>query len=367
MKILNAFNMAQTGYSVTKAMRVRGLNADLMVTSKERFDVDRLGWEDGVEIPSWVKVVKLFSGGRLASQPELVVKLIVLFKQYDVVFTYGLGSLYGLVSGCAYVPCDAGLIRYLPFSANRLAPYRQRFYHSVVFEVLKKSYRHAKAILFMNPDTLPLFESAGLNVKFVPFTVSLDKYKPQLRKGLFDKYDLVFFMPSRLDWKEKGSDKVLRAFAMFLHVCPNSLLILVDWGVDANRTKSLVRQLGLENNARFLKPMPKRELINLYSEVDVVVDQFMVGSWGLAAAEAMACEKPVITYYETDLTRKCFGSLPPMLNAWSVASILSSMIHCEDVEARESIGRASREWAGKHHGSGLVVDTYVKTAMEVLA
>ena len=385
--ILNAFNMAQDAYNVTKAMRARGISADLLITTKERYAFSMPLWEDGdlsrkafgdpmnpnneavnkYSMPDWIKVVSVRSGFRVLSELELLGKLLFIFRKYDIVFAHVPGSMYAMVLRCKYVPYDAGLIRYLPFSKNKFPPYRQKAYVPMAYNLLKKSYENAPIILFTNPDTLRIFKEAKLKVRFVPFAIPCDKYSPKPKEGLYKSHGLVFFTPSRHHWKEKGTDKMIRAFSKFAKHNPDSLLVMVDWGTNIQESKELIRKVGIPpKNIRFVQPMPKKDLIDMYNEADVVLDQFTLGSWGTATPEAMACEKPVIMYYDAEVINECFGSLPPILNAHETDEIYQRMEECRDPEVRRKTGMASREWVKKTHDPSLVVDIHIATAKEVL-
>ena len=369
-------------------MRAKGIQADLLITSKERYVFSMPLWEDGnlsgkafgdpmdpnnetvnrYRMPEWVRIVKVRSGFRALSELDLLLKLPPVFQQYDIVFAHALGSMYTMLLRCKYVPYDAGLIRYLPFSEDRLLPYKgQGLYVLAAYQLLKRSYENAPIILFTNPDTLRIFRKAKLKVRFVPFAIPCDKYSPKPKKGAYKDYSLVFFMPSRHHWKEKGTDRVIQAFSRFAKRNPDSLLVMVDWGTDIDKSKELVRKLAIPSrNIRFAQPMPKKDLIDMYNEADVVLDQFTLGSWGTATPEAMACEKPVIMYYDAEVINECFGSLPPIFNAREADEIYQRMEECRDPETRRKTGATSRAWVKKTHDPSLVVDIHIATAKEVL-
>jgi glycosyltransferase involved in cell wall biosynthesis len=160
---------------------------------------------------------------------------------------------------------------------------------------------------------------------------------------------------------------MIRAFSKFAKHNPDSLLVMVDWGMNIQESKELIRKVGIPpKNIRFVQPMLKKDLIDMYNEADVVLDQFTLGSWGTATPEAMACEKPVIMYYDAEVINECFGSLPPILNAHETDEIYQRMEECRDPEVRRKTGMASREWVKKTHDPSLVVDIHIATAKEVL-
>ena len=99
---------------------------------------------------------------------------------------------------------------------------------------------------------------------------------------------LILFSPTRHDWKEKGNDKMITAFSKFVKVFPKCMLILVDWGFDVHKSKQLITEAGLSSSSsspinyiKWIKPIPKNQLIQYYNIADIVLDQFTLGSMGL--------------------------------------------------------------------------------------
>ncbi len=108
---------------------------------------------------------------------------------------------------------------------------------------------------------------------------------------------------------------MLRAFAELVrHDRPNALLLLNDWGLEVGRSRSLIAELGIERNVRWLEPLPKLRLIDAYRAADVVLDQFLIGTFGAVAPEAMACGTPVLMAFEPSLHEWCFPELPPIVD-----------------------------------------------------
>lgn len=364
MKILNLFNMAQDAYNITESMRNRGIEADLIITDQEyRGDVP--SWESD-ETPDWVKVVHTFKKSGLR-EIKLLYILSKRLKDYDIIFCHGLSSMYPYLLGINnYIPYDAGLIRYLPIRKDSLLPYKRSKFTKLAYSILLRSYKSAPFILFTNPDTLPLFHDWHSKLKFVPFAINTERYKSMPKQGWFDK-NIVFFMPSRHHWKEKGNDKAILAFARFNKNNPNSLLILIKWGIDWDKSNELIELLGIEKKVIIKFPMSKLKLIQLYNEADVILDQFNLGSWGTATPEAMSCEKPVIMYYEPLVINECFGSLPPLLNAQTEDEIFNRMEQFIDPEVRLKVGKESHEWVKKTHDPNLVVDVHMDIAEQLIS
>ena len=85
------------------------------------------------------------------------------------------------------------------------------------------------------------------------------------------------------------------------------------------------------------------------------MDQFVLGSWGTSTPEAMACGKPVITFYKRNYILRAFGEEPPILNSFTEDDIYSNLLKlAHSPEFVTDIGRKSREWIIKTHSSRVV-------------
>jgi glycosyltransferase involved in cell wall biosynthesis len=174
--------------------------------------------------------------------------------------------------------------------------------------------------------------------------------------------------PSRHDWHVKGIDRLLRAFAELVRSQrPNTVLLLFDWGQEAERSRELVRELGVENNVRWSPPLPKVRLIDAYRAADVVLDQFLIGTFGAVAPEAMACARPVVMAFDPSLHAWCFPTLPPVVDARTPEQIyveLSRLAANED--ERLALGQAGRDWVEGHHGWRVAVERQIAIYEELV-
>jgi glycosyltransferase involved in cell wall biosynthesis len=141
---------------------------------------------------------------------------------------------------------------------------------------------------------------------------------------------------------------------------------MCEWGPDLYETKALVKKLDIEKSVMWLPLMSKPRLIKWYNLSTVVADQFILGSYGTTAPEAMACGKPVIMYLSEKHNLRAFGELPPVLNAKKKDDILKNMLMCTDSKFRSSIGRLSREWVEKHHSPEVVINRHIFLMSKVI-
>ncbi|WP_165037820.1 glycosyltransferase [Enterococcus sp. ZJ1622] len=100
---------------------------------------------------------------------------------------------------------------------------------------------------------------------------------------------------SRID-KEKGWDTLLYAFKNLTQHNKNIRLIMVGDGAQNDEALALIKELGLETYVEKHNCLTQKELVGIYSSLDVFIfPSTRAGeSLGLVGLEAMACGTPVI-------------------------------------------------------------------------
>jgi hypothetical protein len=100
---------------------------------------------------------------------------------------------------------------------------------------------------------------------------------------------------------------------------------------------------------RLIRGMPHREVLAVMAESDIVLDQFVIGSYGTVTLEAMALGKPVLCYIKPS----CFPRLPasgiPVVNANpdTLEGVLEALL--KDGPLRNETGRLGRSYVEEHH------------------
>jgi len=178
-----------------------------------------------------------------------------------------------------------------------------------------RAYEDGLPVFVTTPDLLHDLPFAT----WIPVIVDLDAWScdaPVLERDR----PIVLHAPSRR-WT-KGTDVALPALQR-LHDEGAIELRLVE-GADPARMPEYVR------------------------EADIVADQFVMGSYGTFACEAMAASKPVICYH-TDLVAETVGEKPPLVNATpaTVREAVESLL--DDRRAGAELGRRGREFVERHH------------------
>jgi glycosyltransferase involved in cell wall biosynthesis len=115
---------------------------------------------------------------------------------------------------------------------------------------------------------------------------------------------------------------------------------------DRERTEAELRRRNIEGRVTFLGKLDHDQLVNAYSTATVAVLPSLYEGFGLPAAEAMACELPVVAYAS--------GALPEVIGTDGAAGMLVTRgdqpalareiaAYLDDPAAAARAGRAGRE------------------------
>jgi glycosyltransferase involved in cell wall biosynthesis len=294
-------------------------------------------------LPEWMKI---WWSGDLHINPQNVLSLFYMVKDYDLLHLHSPSPIYLQFSGKPFVIHEAGWIRKL-VTRNTASE-----------KLGRRAYSRAEFLVMTNPDTYTLLRRLTYKREvFVPFIVDTERYKSIKVKKPEQN---VFFHPTRHVWDVKGNNKLICAFKKFIDDGYKAKLRMVDWGwlEDVGKTKELVRNLKLEHYVEWVQPYSKPALIRAYNEADVVFDQFILGSGGTTMFEAMSCEVPVVIYLNR-WNKKCFGEMPPIVNVRTVDEIHESMVLLSDRKIRKEIGIKQRKFVLKHNHPDIVAENLV--------
>lgn len=112
-----------------------------------------------------------------------------------------------------------------------------------------------------------------------------------------------------------------------------------------------------------IQNMPRNKALKLVQMSDIFIDQFVLGTFGMAAIEAMAFGKPVVSYIKSSMINKYPPDLPIVnANQDNLTEILEILL--KDGKLRNKIGQLSRKYVERYHDafklSKKLVDIYKK-------
>ncbi len=175
--------------------------------------------------------------------------------------------------------------------------------------------KFADAILVSTPDLLQWSPRAT----WLPNPIDLRRYQ---YVGTEDHEGNIRILHAPSDRNVKGTDHVIQA------------------------VKSL-KEEGYEIELDLIEGMPHREAVEHYRQADIVVDQLLVGWYGMLAIECMALGKPVCVYIKDEL--KSYLPEAPLI-ATSPKSLKEDLkILIEDPPLRRKVGAKARSFADQVH------------------
>jgi hypothetical protein len=112
--------------------------------------------------------------------------------------------------------------------------------------------------------------------------------------------------------------------------------------------------------------VPHAEALEIVRDCDILLDQFIIGSFGTAALEAMALGKPAVCYLKPSV----MANLPPdapyvNANPDNLAEVLGCLL--AEGARRQEIGRRSRAYVEKHHDAITVARQLAGVYSELLS
>ena len=162
--------------------------------------------------------------------------------------------------------------------------------------LLKHSLKKA-GMLFSTSQSMADEASKYTNKKFeiTPFGVDMELFNPNKRIRNNDKPFTIGTVKTLSDLY--GIDYILKAASIIRYDHPDidiSIRIAGD-GPQTDKYKTLVRELGIEDQTRFLGRISQEEAAQEWANMDVaIIPSIMYESFGVAVVEAQACCTPVI-------------------------------------------------------------------------
>ena len=414
MRVAVYDNLGNNAYEQVKAFRRLGVEADVVLDPLDTFVMSDPRWEDldlelpadeldvaalpaGAHVPAWVRSAPAgrdprslpgLAVGALRVPPEVGRALRVAglrgaqlaagrswvlrtLREYDLVYARGVGPAW---CALAHVRCIAqtygGDITITPFldrpgfeGAEHTPVQSPSGEDRAVARLQRAGLQACERVLLTDPRFGPFAERLGLSERseFVPFVLDVEKFSPgedaALRRELLggDGAGVLVLVPSRQDWRWKGSDRILRGFAAAAGGRPDARLVCAGWGEDLDRSRALAAELGIDERIVLLpNALSKSRLVRHLRAADVVIDQVVLGSYGTSALEAMSCARPLVMYIDPARFEGLFGEPPPVCNAESADDVgreLARLI--DDAGLRVAAGEAGRRWVVENHGDGV--------------
>lgn len=175
--------------------------------------------------------------------------------------------------------------------------------------------RFADAIVVSTPDLLD-WSSRAI---WIPNPIDLRRYQ---YIGIEDREDNLRIIHAPTDPRVKGTEHVV------------------------NTVESLRRE-GYGVELDLIMNMPRDEAIKHYMQADIVVDQLLIGWYGVFAIECMALGKPVCVYIREDLEKYLPPNALVNVSPKNLKEVLRALI--ENFDIRKSVGMMGRRFVEDTH------------------
>ncbi|MCZ7355866.1 MAG: glycosyltransferase family 4 protein [Candidatus Methanoperedens sp.] len=115
---------------------------------------------------------------------------------------------------------------------------------------------------------------------------------------------------------------------------------------------------GYKINLILVENMPHNKAIEYYKKADIVIDQLLIGWYGLFAVECMALGKPVCVYIRDDL--ESYMPFNPIINTSSTNIAENLRILIEDGRLRKEVGDKGRKYVEEMHDAKEVAKEVIR-------
>lgn len=349
MRVIVAGNLANTGYQIARLLRDKGIDAELLIKKNDLLIHDPKSFDNIIKYPDWIK---FWDGMR----KNWKFKIISIMKKYDIVHASTELPIFAMFSGRPYIAMATG---------DDIIELAQK--KSIKGLLLKWAYKKAKVVVYTGTYMYPSVIKLKLrNALFIPLLWDYEKFN--LVQDSRNNEKFTIFHPTNHYWKDKGNDIFLRAFVRLAKEKDNVHLITINRGQDFQQSLKILSIPELKGKFTILpETLPQNQLPQIYASVDAVADQFIAGSLGLIGQEAMAAEKPLISYLNEELYKKIYGDIPPILNARTESDIYDSLVQLmSDDKMHIRIGKESRNWLLKYHNPDTVINKYINLYKSIL-
>lgn len=284
--------------------------------------------------------------------------MLLAMKSYDVVQLSGAAMLLAPFSPKPYVVFPTGGDLFItPFQESMLGL------------LCRAAYKGADHVLLCEtnyPRYLERIEATRLR-SFSPLMMDTVAYSPGDSEPLRAKWraavggERFAVGVCRQAWEWKGNDRSLRGFAAFSRTPAGARwrLVLLAWGPDVEKSKALVRELGIEKLVVWEPLCSKPTLRMRQQAAHIVVDQFVMEGYGTSVLESMAAGRPVLMAPVPLDAHSMIGEPPPFIGASTPAEIEAAFARCDDDAFREKAGALSLAWVRKYHGPEACAPRYL--------
>ena len=310
-----------------------------------------------------IKIVKLgWNKKKFSEISKSQIKQI--FKQFDFFIATDCGPAYlfkASIKTNIFFPAGTDLSNW-PFESfkNKLKTTWQ-FQEMIYSRCQLLGIKHSKAISLNYSNDI--FEKAlmkigikGRRILALPLFHPTDSIFKKRNKKSDKKSQFTIIQQGRQAWglqveniHNKGNDILIKGFKLFLDNLGNPegvKLNLFNYGESVDKTKKLIKSLGLETNVEWISKCHRSEVYQFISQADICVGNLYFGGfYNNSVLESLALGVPFLGYRKDSKFSTHYEELYPMINANTPELISEKLLYYYENKIELSkIGKQGKEW-----------------------
>jgi hypothetical protein len=202
-------------------------------------------------------------------------------------------------------------------------------------KLIKDAEKFGDYILVSTPDLLELIPSAH----YFPVLLDLEKFRKELDSIETAKKNpgeiVILHCPTNTRENLKGT----------IHIDP----VLEKIVSESKYNIRLIRPYKDKEGTSYTYTASRYELFKLYKEADIIIDQMVIGWYGLLSIEALAAGKEVMCYVDEKLKHYLFPGCP--IHLTDINQLEKTLTSCIEELIHEKLTdvNGQLEWVKKFH------------------
>ncbi|MGH2608218.1 MAG: glycosyltransferase family 4 protein [Tepidiformaceae bacterium] len=219
--------------------------------------------------------------------------------------------------------------------------------------MIERALRAADTVYYATPDLESYVRARRPDARFLPNPVDTGQFSP---RSPARESRRVFVCCALTEIK--GAPRLLAACRRLAREHPEIEITALAGGDYA-------AEFDLLPNVTLIPRMPRERLPEVINEHGVVLGQALLGAIGMAELEAMACGRPVISWYTY---MHAYAEPPPVVRAVDGFDIAAAVVRfVENADQREAVGEAGRAWVERFHGISNIAEAVERDAFAMIA
>lgn len=224
---------------------------------------------------------------------------------------------------------------------------------AVTRPLIKNALRGARHVFYSTPDLERYVRDVRQDGEFLPNPIDTGHFTPSQPASARSNVLICCGLT-----EVKGAGRLLKACQQLASEHPEIRITAIGGGEYTPQFQALP-------NVTVIARQPRWKLPSLINAHGIVLGQVKLGSAGMAELEAMACSRPVVTWFNE---LHAYSEPPPYVPAVDGPDIAHAVAKLTlDPSERQRLGEAGRSWVLAHHGLEQVVSRVEAVATAIVA